>query len=55
MNGNCKIYFIVEFETEYLAFSRIEYFNIKKYIARFFKNYAEKTIGNINDTDINYK
>ena len=41
--------FIVEFETEYLAFSRIEYFNIKKYIARFFKNYAEKTIGNIND------
>ena len=41
--------FIVEFETEYLAFSRIEYFNIKKYIARFFKNYAEKTIGNIKD------
>ena len=41
--------FVVEFETEYLAYSRIEYFNIKKYIAKFFKRYAEETIGNIND------
>lgn len=41
--------FVVEFETEYLAYSRIEYFNIKKYIAKFFKSYAEETIGNIND------
>lgn len=41
--------FIVEFETEYLAYSRMEYFNIKKYVARFFKSYSEKTIGNIND------
>lgn len=41
--------FIVEFETEYLAFSRIEYFNIKRYVAKFFIGYAEKTLSNIKD------
>ena len=29
--------FVVEFESEYLAFSRVEYFNIKRYVAKFFK------------------
>ena len=41
--------FVVEFETEYMAFSRIEYFNIKRYVARFFEKYAISTLGLIND------
>ena len=32
--------FVAEFEAEYLAFSRIQYFHIKRYVARFFKNYG---------------
>lgn len=40
---------IVEFEAEYLSYSRIEYFNIKRYIAIFFRDYSQKTIQNIND------
>ena len=39
--------FVIEFETEYGAYSRMEYFNIKRYVARFFKNYAEETFGNL--------
>lgn len=45
--------FVVEFEAEYGAFSRIEYFNIKRYIARFFKNYAGQSLSRI--TDYRYK
>ena len=41
--------FVVEFETEYLAYSRMEYFNIKRYIAKFFQSYADKTLNSIND------
>ena len=41
--------FIVEFETEYLAFSRIEYFNIKRYIAKFFIDYSKNTLSLIKD------
>lgn len=33
--------FVVEFESEYLAFSRVEYFNVKRYVAKFFKNYSK--------------
>ncbi len=40
--------FVVEFESEYLAFSRVEYFNIKRYVAKFFKNYS-KMFTAIND------
>lgn len=32
--------FVVEFEAEYGAYSRIQYFNIKRYMARFFIQYA---------------
>lgn len=32
--------FVVEFEAEYLAFSRIQYFHIKRHVAKFFKNYG---------------
>lgn len=32
--------FVVEFEAEYGKFSRIQYFNIKRYVAKFFKNYS---------------
>lgn len=42
-------FFIVEFETEYRAFSRIEYFNIKRYVAKFFTGYAQRTLKLIND------
>ena len=41
--------FVVEFEAEYRKFSRIEYFNIKRYMAKFFKKYARSTLGLIND------
>lgn len=41
--------FVVEFETEYLAYSRMEYFNIKRYVAQFFKIYAKKSLGEIKD------
>lgn len=41
--------FVVEFETEYLAYSRMEYFNIKRYVAKFFKNYADSTLNRITD------
>ena len=40
--------FIVEFESEYLAFSRVEYFNIKRYVAKFFKTYS-KIFNTVND------
>lgn len=41
--------FVAEFETEYGAFSRIEYFNISKYVAKFLKEYSEKTLNKILD------
>lgn len=41
--------FVVEFESEYGAYSRIEYFNIKRYVAEFFTQYAEKTLLRIMD------
>lgn len=41
--------FVVEFEAEYGAFSRIEYFNIKRYVSMFFTQYAEKTLSRIWD------
>ena len=45
--------FVVEFEAEYLAFSRMEYFNIKRYVAKFFKDYAKSKLNTI--TDYRYK
>lgn len=41
--------FIVEFETEYGAYSRMQYFNIKRYVARFFTEYANTTLTIIKD------
>lgn len=41
--------FVVEFETEYGAYSRIEYFNIKRYVAEFFTKYAKSTLSYIKD------
>lgn len=41
--------FVVEFETEYLAYSRMEYFHIKKYVARFFKEYAQTSLNHLKD------
>lgn len=41
--------FVVEFEAEYLAFSRMFYFNISKNVLKFFKNYASNTLNNIKD------
>ena len=41
--------FVVEIEAEYGAYSRIEYFNIKRYMSIFFTQYAEKTLSKIWD------
>lgn len=41
--------FVVEFDAEYLAFSRIEYFNIRRYIAEFFQCYSKNTLNMIKD------
>ena len=41
--------FVVELEAEYGAYSRIEYFNIKRYMSIFFTKYAEKTLSKIWD------
>lgn len=41
--------FVVEIEAEYGAYSRIQYFNIKRYISTFFTLYAEKTLSKIGD------
>lgn len=41
--------FVVEFEAEYGAFSRIEYFNIRKYVAQFFSRYSSSTLNKIMD------
>lgn len=41
--------FVVEIEAEYGAYSRIQYFNIKRYISTFFTQYAEKTLSKIWD------
>lgn len=45
--------FVVEFEAEYGAYSRIEYFNIKRYVAEFFAQYSKQTLSRI--TDYKYK
>lgn len=41
--------FVVEFETEYGAYSRMQYFNIKRYMARFFIEYANNMLNKIKD------
>lgn len=41
--------FVVEFETEYLAYSRMEYFNITRPVATFFINYAQNSLSKIYD------
>ena len=40
--------FVVEFEAEYLAYSRMHYFNIKRHVARLFRSYS-KLIDSIKD------
>lgn len=45
--------FVVEIEAEYGAFSRIEYFNIKRYVAEFFTKYSKRTLLRI--VDYKYK
>lgn len=40
--------FVIEFEAEYLAYSRMQYFNIKRHVAKLFKNYSS-LLNNIND------
>lgn len=48
-NWQLENIFVVEFEAEYLAYSRMEYFNIARPIAIFFTKYAEKTLNKIYD------
>lgn len=45
--------FVVEFESEYGSFSRLEYFNIPRYVLNFFEQYSKRTLNNI--TDYKYK
>lgn len=52
-NWQLENIFVVEFETEYGAYSRVEYFNIKRYVAEFFTKYAQKYLAKI--TDYKYK
>lgn len=47
--GQLENIFVVEFEAEYGAYSRIEYFNIKRYVSRFFTQYSEQTLLKIRD------
>lgn len=48
-NWQLQNIFVVEFEAEYLAFSRMEYFNIKRYVAEFFTEFSDKTLNKIAD------
>lgn len=48
-NWQLQNIFVVEFETEYLSFSRIEYFNIKRYIAEFLTEYSKNSLVLIKD------
>lgn len=41
--------FVVEFDTEYGAYSRIEYFNIRKYVAEFFRDYSKRSLSRMSD------
>lgn len=45
--------FVIEFDAEYLAYSRMEYFNIKEYVAKFFTKYSKQLLSVI--TDYKYK
>lgn len=45
--------FIAEFESKYREFSRLETFNIKRYVATFFRDYSKSILQNI--TDYKYK
>lgn len=48
-NWQLENIFIVEFETEYGAYSRMQYFNIKRYVAKFFAQYANTMLTPIKD------
>ncbi len=41
--------FVVEFDTEYGAYSRIEYFNIRKHVAEFFRDYSRRSVSRMSD------
>lgn len=48
-NWQLENIFIVEFETEYGAYSRMQYFNIKRYVAKFFVEYANTMLTPMKD------
>ena len=41
--------FVVEFEAKYGGYSRINYFNIPTYVAKFFVEYSENTLNRVRD------
>lgn len=45
--------FVIELDAEYLAYSRMEYFNIKEYVAKFLTKYSKQLLSVI--TDYKYK
>lgn len=48
-NWQLQNIFVVEFEAEYLSYSRMEYFNITRPVAIFFTKYAEQSLNKIYD------
>ena len=48
-NWQLQNIFVVEFEAEYLSYSRMEYFNITRPVATFFTNYSEESLNKIYD------
>lgn len=48
-NWQLQNIFVVEFEAEYLSYSRMEYFNITRPVATFFTKYAEESLDKIYD------
>lgn len=48
-NWQLQNIFVVEFEAEYLSYSRMEYFNITRPVATFFTKYAEESLNKIYD------
>lgn len=48
-NWQLQNIFVVEFEAEYLSYSRMEYFNITRPVAIFFTKYAEESLNKIYD------
>ncbi|MFR5766091.1 MAG: type I-B CRISPR-associated protein Cas8b1/Cst1 [Clostridia bacterium] len=48
-NWQLENIFVIEFEAEYLSYSRMEYFNITKPVAKFFTEYSDDSLNKVYD------